>query len=70
MSKAPKKIWIDPHVGTSPYADNRITQYIRADIVEEMREALNLASVWSNQRLFIQAVKPKIEAALKRLEEE
>ena len=61
MSEAPKKIWVDPDYLDAPHIDScisltqvldRDTQYIRADIVEEMREALEeilLAERFSNR---------------------
>jgi len=71
MNEAPKKIW---RVEQNGYASGPDVLYIRADLVdglvEALEEALELAKVWTNQRIFIQAVKPKIEAALKALEEE
>ena len=42
MSEAPKKIWYDPYhfeAGLEKLSQHD-TQYIRADIVEEMRDAL------------------------------
>jgi hypothetical protein len=43
--------------------------YVREDTALGLVEALEFAKVWTNQRIFIQAVKPKIEAALKAMEE-
>ena len=41
MSEAPKKIWIDDDWDTYvSEPSHKADQYIRADIVEEMREAL------------------------------
>ena len=66
---APKKIWIDPDWNRHPYWESfpigNMSEYIRADIVEEMREALeellvSVESIGTN----------KAKAALKRLEEE
>lgn len=71
MTEAPKKIWVwdyaaDQMVNENP--DSTDVPYIRADLVDGLVEALEFAKVWTNQRIFIQAVKPKIEAALKALE--
>ena len=69
MSEAPKKIWVlvEPSGQLiAGYTDYRSKiKYIRADIVEEMREALeellvSVESIGTN----------KAKAALKRLDEE
>ena len=47
MSEAPKKIWVEheyrewsPNISDFEKYDGKITHYIRADIVEEMRRAM------------------------------
>ena len=67
MSEAPKKIWYDPYsfeTGSEKLSQHD-TQYIRADIVEEMREALRDLEQWVSGTGY-----DKARAALKRLEGE
>ena len=85
MAEAPKKIWYDPYhfEAGSEKLSQHDTQYIRADIVEEMREALEevlLAERFSNRPPVtvyqaeekldrIKYAVTKAQTALKRLEE-
>ena len=76
MSEAPKKIWVEQEfrdwaVDPLDYAQGtELTQYIRADIVEEMRVALLglIADFVING--YTDDDIEKAQAALKRLEEE
>ena len=75
MSEAPKKIWVEQDfrdwaVDPLDYAQGtKLTQYIRADIVEEMREALEYAAMlFLNEGNLSQH--DEIESLLNRLEEE
>lgn len=76
MSEVPAKLWIDPEyiedetdcISKLKVLD-RDVQYIRSDIVEEMREALKEIFLSSNMNEFGSAC-GKARAALKRLEEE
>ena len=71
---APKKIWVDePDVFCKSYSNDEIL-YIRADIVEEMREAVKKmvdgdfgSDGWS---LELDRAANQMRSALKRLEEE
>ena len=71
MSEAPSRIWIDPDWNRHPYWESfpigNMSEYIRADIVEEMREALEKTAELV-EILGHRAVKAR--SALKRLEEE
>ena len=70
MSEAPKKIWVlvEPSGQLiAGYTDYRSKiKYIRADIVEEMREALEQCLKVNGY----QNAREMINAALKRLEEQ
>ena len=73
MSKAPKKIWADGEmVGKSGFAScfdepmgGEYTEYIRADLVDGLVEALEGLQEWVNGTAY-----DKARAALKALEEE
>jgi hypothetical protein len=76
MSEAPKKIWIETFFAKRFFTSQEIrthgtTEYIRADIVEEMREALLLAlcTLNTDDPLSIKAFEA-CDAAYKRLEQE
>ena len=67
---APKKIWLSRHMDwddVEKQSEEDIA-YVREDVVLGLVEALEFAKVWTNQRIFIQNTKPKIEAALKEEE--
>ncbi len=79
MSEAPKKIWVecyededDGELDLFFSAKGHGEEYIRADIVEEMREALEMFQAWMTDihTYTLLEVDMKAEAALKRLEEE
>ena len=49
MSEAPKKIWVDPFFANRFFTSQEVRignpeQYIRADLVEDMRVSLSVAS--------------------------
>jgi hypothetical protein len=44
MSEAPTRFWIDPKREGGPWPSNDSVEYVRADIVEEMRQKLNIAA--------------------------
>jgi hypothetical protein len=69
MSKAPKKIWYDLYSfeGGLEKLSQHDTQYIRADLVDGLVEALEwIDNVWAVEREY----KAKARAALAALKEE
>ena len=70
MNEAPKKIWTTDEDYEYFHARPtyvKSTQYIRADIVEEMRDVLNEIYEWTAYKETPWAIRTK--AALKKLEE-
>lgn len=69
--KAPIKLSID-YKGQAcpwPYPFNFTVRYVRADIVDELVEALKGLQVWTSLAIHNEYVKPMIEDALAKLEE-
>ena len=69
MNEVPKKIWVDAELDVYDYEEQGSQPYIRADIVDELVEALK----WMTNILVVEtetAVKAidRAEAALKKLE--
>lgn len=70
MSEAPKKIWVSDMGGWFEQEGcGSDIPYIRADIVDELVEALKKLRVWTSPAIHNEYVKPMIEAALAKLEE-
>ena len=73
MSEAPKKIWLDAWTEHPYWSEKKqpypCVKYIRADIVEEMREALISLRLYLGEEEW-RSHFDNAQAALKRLEEE
>ena len=70
MNEAPKKIWVirDRYVVDPEKVCERTVPYIRADIVDELVEALKYCLQFNGHAFMYDDT--KAEAALKKLEEE
>lgn len=68
-NEAPKRVWVDEGmIAWAQYSEDDIP-YIRADIVDELVEALKGLQVWTSLAIHNEYVKPMIEDALAKLEE-
>ena len=75
MSEAPKRVWMRVNMAPKRLMEEKLfdddVEYIRADIVEEMREALEKLAKLGNGDQYGNSVGNEIaRAALKLLEEE